>query len=178
MRKLAFTLIFMFSCASGERYFSVNNVEVRVQAENSYIAQQRAQNSAMFKAFSKMLKAEFPGLAVPARFPFSDVSGCMDDYSIDREKFSKTVFVGKFSFRFSRERVLKLLQRYGVAVSAEHSDSAPVRFITARSDFMRNSVYLMRNSAVVEKFNAGKVVFSVNKDSAGKIESKIVCVKL
>lgn len=178
IRKLAFTLIFAFSSVIGGKYFPANNVEVRVQAENSFVAQQRAQSSAMMKGFSRMLKREFPDFELPAHFTFSEVSACMSDYSIDREKFSKTVFVGKFSFRFSREKVLRLLQKHGVAVSLDEFDSPSVRLIATRSDFIRNFAFAMKSGAVIEKFNANKVVFSVSSKNAEEIESKIVCVKL
>lgn len=179
MKKLAFASILTFFTAMGDGYFSVTDVEVRVQAKNSFVAQQKAQNSAMLKAFSKVLQKEFSNLSVDiSGFTDQEVSSCLCDYSIDKEKFSQTVFVGKFSFRFHRDRVALLLKKRGFDIPLNQYAENVTRYVVLRSVFEQHPDLFWENGAKLEKFNSEKVIFSMDEESAEKIITRVRCVKL
>lgn len=179
MKNLAFVSLFAFSSVMGDGYFSVTDVEVRVQAKNSFVAQQEAQNSAMLKGFSKVLSKEFGALeAKPSEFTGQEVSSCLCDYSIDREKFSRTVFIGKFSFRFHRDRIALLLKKHGFDVPSAQYEKATTRYVVLRSVFELHSDLFWENNAKIEKFNSEKVVFEMSEENAKNMVAQVQCVKL
>lgn len=179
MKKLAFASILTFFTAMGDGYFSVTDVEVRVQAKNSFVAQQEAQNSAMLKAFSKVLQKEFSNLSadISSRFTDQEISSCLCDYSIDKEKFSQTVFVGKFSFRFHRDRVALLLKKHGFDIPLNQYTEKATSYVVLRSVFEQHPYLFWENGAKLKKINSEKVVFSMDKKNAEKIMAQTRCVE-
>lgn len=179
MKNLAFVSFFASFSAMGSGYFSVTDVEVRVQDKNSFIAQQEAQNSAMLKAFSDVINKEFSELEIKSTdFTEQEISSCLCDYSIDREKFSQTVFIGKFSFRFHRDRVVLLLKKHGFNIQLDQYEKATASYVVLRSVFEMHPDLFWENNAKLEKFNSEKVVFSMSEENAKKITTQVQCVKL
>lgn len=179
MKNLAFALVLVCFSVMGEGYFPVTDIEVRVQAKDSVIAQQEAQNSAMLKAFLTVLRKEFDISSVDdSTFTIKEVSSTLCDYSIDKEKFSKTVFIGRFSFRFYRDRVAILLKEHGFDVPLNQYTEEKSRFVVLRSVFEQHTDLFWQNDARIEKFNSEKVVFRMSEENVQKIVAQTQCVKL
>lgn len=178
IKKSIWALVLWSSSLFAGRYFIGDNVEVRVQAKNSFIAQQQAQSQALVKAFSKMLSSEFSGYFIDSRrFTTSEILSCVYDYSIDREKYSGKVFIGRFSFRFSQNKVESLLQKHGFEIKSSR-DIIRVRLVALRNEFIKNRELMTKNEATIIKFNTDKVVFELGEQNLKNVTSVVRCVKL
>jgi len=177
MKKIAFALLFVVSYVLGD-VLSVSDIDVRAEARDAYTAQQHAQQQAMVKAFIKMLDSEFAEYSInPSKISTNEILSCVYDYSIDREKLSNKVFVGKFSFRFDKNKVVNLLKNHDVIINNE-SQLQQADYVVSRFNFIRHNALLKRHNAIITKFNNEKIVFKMNIEDAKKISQKIKCIKL
>ncbi|MDR0968258.1 MAG: hypothetical protein LBL99_01315 [Holosporaceae bacterium] len=163
MKRLLFLLAAAnFYAFADSSYFEVENVEVKRQSKNSLIAKEEAARQAARSAFGKLIEKETQSLQ---KLSFSDreIQDCVYDYSIDQEKISNTVYVGRFSYRFSKNKVATLLRSRGANVDFGEKQSGKVKLAVYRKDFLRNADDLEKLKIAVEEFSNERVVFEIAK---------------
>jgi len=124
MKKLFVSfLLFSFSVFAEDSYLEVRGVASKASAGDSLTAKSIVFSNALNRAFGRMLRNYFPeAKPLEGEIPEKDIQDCLYDYSIDREKFSGTTYIAKFSFRFSRDAVTKFLRQHN-AIEAEEKVS-------------------------------------------------------
>ncbi len=113
MKKLFVLLpLFSFSVFAEDSYLEVVGIASKASSANSLVAKSIVFSNALNRAFGRVLRNYFPE-AKPLEDEVSekDIQDCLYDYSIDREKFSGTTYIARFSFRFSKDAVTKMLRR-------------------------------------------------------------------
>ncbi|MDR1334095.1 MAG: hypothetical protein LBJ71_02660 [Holosporaceae bacterium] len=165
MKHFLFLLLAVgFSVDASSKYFEVDDIEIKQSGKNSLIAKQIALSSAMLSAFKKALAEELRDKSIVASISLRQIRDCVYDYSIDQEKVSDSVYIGKFSYRFSKKKVASLLRSYGVNIKIEDEEEKKVKLAVYRNDFLRHASKLRELGARVKQFSDERVVFCINKD--------------
>jgi hypothetical protein len=136
------------------------NVKVKQEGRNSLEAKQTALRLANRLAFSKVLNMELKAIG---SISDGEIQNCIYDYSIEREKFSASVYIGEFFHRFSKSRVSSLLKSRGIHVDFQNEEDNVVKLAVYLKDFIRQNNELNKLKVIVEKFSDTKVVFSINR---------------
>jgi hypothetical protein len=165
MRRFLFLLFAIsFDASASSKYFEVDDVEVKQSGKNSLIAKQKALSESMRSAFRKAFAEELSANPRAASIPLQQIRDCVYDYSIEQEKVSDSVYIGKFFYRFSKRKVASLLRSYGIDIKFEDEESKTVKLAVYLNDFLR-CVQRLRNLGVsVKQFSDERVVFCISKD--------------
>jgi hypothetical protein len=145
-------------------YLESKNVKVKQEGRNSLEAKQAALRRANRLAFSKVLNLELKAIE---SFSDGEIQNCIYDYSIEREKFSASVYIGEFFYRFSKSRVSSLLKSRGIRVDFQNEEDRVVKLAVYLNDFISQSKRLNELNVIIEKFSDTKVVFSINRKYIG-----------
>lgn len=140
--------LFNFDVSAGVSCLEVNGVTVKVTDRNSLAAKQKALSNSINRAWNRMLDSYFPeAVSLKNQLTEEKIQDCIYDYSVDQEKFSGKTYIAKFSFRFSKESVQKILRNHNiVGYEEKKSDANTVAIYT--QDYVNN----------YEKFKDCKVV--------------------
>jgi hypothetical protein len=146
-----------------EQFFCVENVEVKQSDKNALIAKQKALSKALRMAFSRLLSEEL-GVqenSVTSSISENQISNCICDYSIEREKHSESIYIGKITYRFSKKQVASLLKKYNLKCVAidDNKSIHNIRVAVYTKDFIDNFDKMKEFDYFVEKFSGKKVVF-------------------
>ncbi len=118
-------LLFSFSVFAEDSYLEVNGITSKASSKNSLVAKQLVFSDSLSRAFGKMLHSYFPEVEfLPEKIQEKDIQHCLYDYSIDQEKFSGKTYIAKFSFRFSKDAVVKILKRLNLVESENKKSDA------------------------------------------------------
>ena len=114
MKKLfVLFLLFSFSVFAEDSYLEVRGIASKASAGDSLTAKSVVFSNALNRAFGRMLRNYFPeARPLDDEVPEKNIQDCLYDYSIDQEKFSGTTYIARFSFRFSKDAVTKLLRQH------------------------------------------------------------------
>jgi hypothetical protein len=153
-----------FSVDASSRYFEVDDIEIKQIGKNSLIAKQRALSEAMLSAFKKALAEELRDKSVAVSIPPNKIRDCVYDYSIDQEKVSDSVYIGKFSYRFSKKKVASLLRSHGININIDDEEGKKVELAVYLDDFLQYAPKLRDMGASVYRFSDKRVVFCINKN--------------
>jgi hypothetical protein len=142
----------------------MGDIEIKQKGNNSLAAKQVALSRAVRLAFRKMIEDHLKG-AFPESISNQQIQNCVYDYSIDQEKFSDLIYIGRISYRFFKNKVASLLEPYGIHVDIQEDErkEADIRLAIYLEDFLRCAKELREIKAAVEKFSDQKVVFSIKK---------------
>ncbi|MDR2724300.1 MAG: hypothetical protein LBB25_03820 [Holosporaceae bacterium] len=136
---------------------------MKAEGPNSLIAKQKALLRASSLAFEKLVNSLLQrGSFAEKSIPNQQIQNCICDYSIKQEKFSDSVYKGKISYRFLKNKTLSLLRSYGAHTDMPNEESKIVKLIVYRKDFIHCTHELNKLKVMVEKFDDGKVIFSIN----------------
>ncbi|MDR2107302.1 MAG: hypothetical protein LBO73_02155 [Holosporaceae bacterium] len=154
--------------SAGSPYVEVKDIEVKQRGKNSVAAKQSALDAALHQAFRKALGVVSDVLPRSAlQTPVRQIQDCLYDYSVDQEKFSDSVYIGRISYRFRRDRLVSLLKSLGVEADVgddgEGEKDTSVKLAVHLEDFILNSNALREMNAVVEKFSDDKIMFRLNQ---------------
>jgi hypothetical protein len=163
VKRFLFLLVALHFCILADSgYFDVKDIEVKQRESNSLIAKQNALRQATNLAFKKMIQTEldqnFPSINSISNPQIQD---CIYEYSIDQEKFSDSVYIGKISYRFSKNKVMALLKSYGLEIKPEDKVKI-VRLSVYLKDFLIHEKKLREMKVIIEKFSDNKIIFSIN----------------
>jgi predicted XRE-type DNA-binding protein len=145
-------------------YFEISDIEVKQKGNNSLIAKQNALHQAMNLAFQKMIKMELKeNFSSINSISNQQIQDCLYDYSIDQEKFSDFFYIGKFSYRFSKSKVISLLKRCGINIDLK-DEIKTVNLSVYLRDFILHEKKLREMKIIVKKFSHDRIVFSLNRE--------------
>lgn len=170
MRWFLSVLAILSSSVFGEPgYTEIGGVTVRVSSQDAVSAKREALASATVRAFGRLMDRDFPEAAqLKGKLPGDQIQSCVYDYSVEREKFSGRVYIGEFTFRFSRDDVFRLLRSYGVSGQEEGSKERKVAVYT--KDYLKNSDFF--KEVPIDLFSKGKVVLRVSSEFKKRLEDK------
>jgi hypothetical protein len=121
---------------------------------------------ALHKAFSKLLADEFGGSGgvKGLRISESQITDCLHDYSIEREKLSENVYIAELSYRFDRKLVLHLLEKYGIDCVIVEKENAKkeVKIIVYIGDFLANYGEFKKIGCSIKRFSGEKIIFAID----------------
>ncbi|MDR1236590.1 MAG: hypothetical protein LBJ96_06330 [Holosporaceae bacterium] len=161
---LLFALSFCVEASS--KYFEIRDIEVKQSGKNSLIAKQKALSQAMLSAFRKVVKNNCgKEISVADSISAQAIKNCIYDYSIDQEKSSDSVYIGKFSYRFLKKKVAALLLKHGIKIDFEDEERNVVKLAVYLEDFLQHTKELYNLKIDVENFSDERVVFCINKNS-------------
>ena len=131
-------LFCLFSVSAEVPCFEVNGVTEKATDRNSLVAKQKALSGSMSRAFNRLLDSYFPEAeSLKNKVPEEKIQDCIYDYSIDQEKFSGKAYIAKFSFRFLKDAVQKILRSHNIAGHEERkSETLAVAIYT--QDYLNN----------------------------------------
>ena len=154
-----------FRVSADSGYFEIRDVEVKQKGSNSLIAKQKALLEANRFAFKKIIEDVSKGQCLTMLKSISDqqIQSCIYDYSIDQEKFSELFYIGKISYRFSKNKILALLKSHGIHTDIQNEENKIIKLAVYLSDFIHRANELNKLEVIVEKFSDTKVVFNINK---------------
>jgi hypothetical protein len=154
-----------FRIFADSEYFEVDDIEVKQSGRNSLIAKEEALRLTRRLALEKMVKSISKSTNPPALASISDreIQNCIYEYSIDREKFSGSFYIGKISYRFFKNKVSSLLKSRGIHTEIQVVENRIARFAVYLKDFIRCANELNRLEVTVEKFSDTRIVFNINR---------------
>lgn len=166
------TVVFLFCEAifAYSPYFEISDIEVKQTARDSLSAKQAALSISLRKAFAEMLATEFRDAKINLHgISEKRLQKCIFDYSIEYEKTSDSVYIGRFTYRFSKKEVVDFLRERGIKVDAKKILAQDIKIAVWRNDFIK--IKLGANPQVrVLEFDRDRVVFSTNEKILEKIK--------
>ena len=134
-----FSLLFcLFSVSAEIPCLEVNGITVKATDRNSLAAKQKALSGSMNRAFNRLLDSYFPeAVSLKNKIREEKIQDCVYDYSIDQEKFSGKTYIAKFSFRFSKEAVQKILRSHNI-IGREEKKSETTAVAIYTQDYLGN----------------------------------------
>lgn len=162
MRYSLFILLFIvFSCFAENSRLKVCDVETKQAGENSLVAKQKALRNSVRMAFYRVISRDFKQFSLYARnVSTKQIQNCVYDYSIKNEKFSNSFYIGEFSYRFSADKIIEVLNQFGANIkNNQHALFAYVGIY--REDYINNIDMLQLIGAEVVRFSSVRVVLKV-----------------
>ena len=152
-------LFCLFSVSAEVPCFEVNGVTEKATDRNSLVAKQKALSGSMSRAFNRLLDSYFPEAeSLKNKVPEEKIQDCIYDYSIDQEKFSGKAYIAKFSFRFLKDAVQKILRSHNIAGHEERKSETLVVAIYTQ-DYLNNYDQLKECKVVV--FSPKRMVLEI-----------------
>lgn len=170
-------LFFCFTEAFSSGYIQVEDVLVKSEGKDALSAKQQAMSRAERLAFSKMLDAEFPEASfLKNKVRLTDVASMIYDYSINKEKVSAKGYTAKFSYRFSRSKVLSFLRKYGINVADESAQNYKTIAVFPSTYQSHKSLF---SQAKIVSFSSKKIVLEIPSKMLEELNrSQIVFVEI
>jgi len=163
MKHFLFLLPLIGSCAFADlRYFEIRDMEIKEEGKNSLAAKQKALIKTARSAFKKILDKDKS--AIVSSISDRQIQNCIYDYSIDQEKFSDSVYIGRISYRFSKKKVASLLSPLGIKIELEEEPNNFIKLAIYMQDFMVNIKKLRELKIIVERFSSEKMIFRIEKN--------------
>lgn len=145
-------------------YYEVSDIEVKQVDDDGNKAKQKALGVSIKKAFDTLLSNEFPQIRVTsADFTVNHIQNSVYDYAIDFEKVSDTVYIGRFTYRFFRDKVIELLRSAGYQVQVNVANSR-VKVAFHRCDYIEHIKELSKYDIKIQEFDEIRVVGTVDAD--------------
>ena len=178
MKKILVSLLFFSFCIFAEdSYLEINGVTSKASSANSLAAKQTVFSNALSRAFGRMLSTYFPKVrSFEGEFQEKNIQDCLYDYSVDQEKFSGKTYIARFSFRFSKKAVQKLLRKHNLLDrEAKISESETVAIYT--QDYLKGYDQLKEYKVVI--FSPKRIVLEIPEtDLKDFLNSKITFAKI
>lgn len=177
IRFFVFLIFISFNVFADDSYLEVSGVTVKMTAKDSLTAKQRAVSTSYHKAFGKLIASYFPDAkSVQNKVSEKAIQDCVYDYSIDQEKFSGKVYIAQFSFRFDRDKVLRVLRGYNIE-STEYRKSSSVDIAVYTQDYL--DFYSQLRQYRVILFSPKRIILKVPSDEVrALVNSRIVFEKV
>lgn len=162
MKKFLVSLLFFsFFVFADDSYLEINGVTSKASSANSLAAKQSVFSNALNRAFGRMLSIYFPkARSLEGEVQEKTIQDCLYDYSIDQEKFSGKTYIARFSFRFSKKTVQKLLRKHNLLDQKEvRSESETIAIHT--QDYLSKYDQLKEYKVVL--FSPKRIVLEIFK---------------
>ena len=165
MKGLLVSLLFSSFCVFAEdSYLEVNGVTSKATGVNSLAAKQSVFSNALNRAFGRMLENYFPEVsALQEKIEEKVIQDCVYDYSIDQEKFSGRTYIARFSFRFSKKAVKKLLLSRNMLAQERRESEAKIVAIYAQ-DYLQKYDQLKNYKVIM--FSPKKVILEISESES------------
>ncbi len=161
-RFLVLPLFFSLGVSADASYLEVNGVTTRITDRNSLVAKQRALSNSTNRAFHRLLDSYFPeAVSLKGKIREDKIQDCVYDYSVDQEKFSGKTYIAKFSFRFSKEAVQKILRSHNIS-SFEEKKSEKSNVVVYTQDYLNHYKQLKEYKVVL--FSPKRLILEVPAD--------------
>jgi len=148
-RSLFLLLFFSFSIFAESPYLEVSGVTTKETDKDSLAAKQKALSKSTNKAFNRLLESYFPeAVSLKDKIRKKEIQKCVYDYSIDQEKFSGKTYIAKFSFRFSKKDVQKILRGHNIAEYKEKK-SEKNTVVLRTKDYLSNYIRLRKYKVIL-----------------------------
>lgn len=178
MKKILVSLlVFSFCVFAEDSYLEINGVTSKASSANSLAAKQTVFSNALNRAFGRMLSTYFPKIrSFEDKVQEKNIQDCLYDYSVDQEKFSGKTYIARFSFRFSKKAVQKLLRKHNLLDrEAKTSESETVVIYT--QDYLGGYDQLKEYKVVM--FSPKRIVLEVpESDLKAFLNSKVTFAKI
>lgn len=149
--------------------FEISDIEVKQTARDSLSAKQAALSISLRKAFAEMLATEFRTVKINLKGVSAKcLQKCIFDYSIEYEKTSDSVYIGRFTYRFSKREVVNFLRERGIKVDAKKILAQDTKVAIWRNDFIKMKLGASPKIRVLE-FDRDRVVFFADEKILEKI---------
>lgn len=144
-------------------YFEVDGVVAKTSDVNSLIAKQKVLSISAQRAFNKLIDIYFPQAeSLKDKVKEGKIQKCIYDYSIDQEKFSGKVYIAKTSYRFSRDKVVKLFRSHNILIG-ETKKSKKIKIAFYTDDYLSNVSAFDDCNILV--FSPKKIVAEVSEEN-------------
>ena len=180
-RFLVLLLFCSFNVLAKGSYLEVSGVTTKEVDKDSLAAKQKALSNSTNKAFNRLLDSYFPeAVSLKNKVRGSEIQNCVYDYSIDQEKFSGKTYIARFSFRFSKKAVEKILKRHNI-LNYEKKKSKTSTVALYTQDYLDNytrlqgcKVILFSPKRIVLEIPVSKLKSLMNRNIAfKKVNAKI-----
>ena len=170
MRHFLFLSLFIVLSGYGETsYPEVSEITVKTSARDSLSAKQKALSIATERAFNKLIDINFPeATRLKGKLSFTQLRDCVYDYSIEQEKFSGTVYIAEFSFRFAEDKLLKLFRFYGI--SEPETKAKILKMTIYTKDYLDNPKIFKDVS--IHSFSREKMTISISSEFKKRLKEK------
>ena len=161
-RFLVLLISFPFCVLAETSYLEVNGVTTKEVDRNSLAAKQKALSNSASRAFNRMLDSYFPEAAsLKNKIREDKIQNCIYDYSIDQEKFSGKAYIARFSFRFSKEAVQKILRDHNI-LSHEDKKIKTNDVVLYTRDYLNKYEELREYKIVL--FSPNRIILKISTD--------------
>lgn len=175
---------------------ATDSIQIKQIGRNSLIAKEKALTIAARKAFSSLLsehkadliyEKEINGRALdgadhqkPENIQNSDtsilsdqeISNCIYDYSIENEKYSKSVYICEVRYRFDVGRVIFFLTKHGIECRSNEMDrDLGIKVAVFTRDFIKNIRKLREKDWVIQKYSSEYVVIFIRNCTKKEFEN-------
>lgn len=177
MKKLLAISIALWANISFAHFYGVSGIEVRVHASNAVDGKEKAQSESIKLAFAQLISDHYNDFGVDVSQVLErDIWECVYDFSIEKEKYSSAIYIGRFVYRFDDNKVKNLIGKV-IGKQLDTKNSNLVCFVADLSDFVN---YLSRLKEIkIDKFQHDRVMFYISADKVEKLKSlNIKCTKL
>lgn len=99
------------TCAATSSGFEVT-VEVKQKAEDPLSAKEKALKDSRRDAFYKIISTKFRSNGKGEEYSDDDILSCLQDYSIDAEKYSDSYYIARILYKFNEKAMRTLLGEY------------------------------------------------------------------
>lgn len=152
-------LFCLFGVSAEVPCLEVNGVTAKATDRNSLAAKQKALSGSTNRAFNRLLDSYFPeAVSLKNKIQEEKIQDCIYDYSIDQEKFSGKTYIAKFSFRFSKEAVQRILRNHNIIGHEEKKSETDIVAIYTQ-DYLNNYERLKEYKVVL--FSPRRMVLEV-----------------
>lgn len=150
-------------------YYEIREIETKQEGQNPLAAKQTALVKSARRAFDKLVSAEFNESTIDG-VSDKQIQDCIYDYSIENEKYSDSFYIAKFSYRFSKKKVLALLKIYGIDSGAEETVLPnEIKIVIYTKDFIRYYEDLKELKIQVERFSGESTFIKIERNNIKKI---------
>lgn len=176
MKRFLFLLLFCsFSVWARDSYLEVSGVTTKEVGKDSLAAKQKALSNSTNKAFNRLLDSYFPeAVSLKNKIQERKIQDCIYDYSIDQEKFSGKTYIARFSFRFSKKAVQKILRNHNIS-NYEEKKPKTNTFVLYTQDYLDNYVQLQGCKVIL--FSPKRIVLEIPASKLKSLASRNVTFK-
>ncbi|MDR1561288.1 MAG: hypothetical protein LBS23_02955 [Holosporaceae bacterium] len=146
-------------------YYEIKKIEIKQKDRNSLAAKQKVLLMAVRSAFKKLIAEKLNKDAeIAEKMSHQQIQDCIYDYSIENEKYSDSFYIAELTYRFSKKKVAKLLEYYGIDVDLEDADDQKrVKLAIYTGDFLKHATKLNNLDVSVELFSEKRAIFNIDE---------------
>lgn len=177
MKRFLFLLLFCsFSVLAKGSYLEISGVTTKEVGRDSLAAKQKALSNSTNKAFNRLLDSYFPeAVSLKNKIRGSEIQNCVYDYSIDQEKFSGKTYIARFSFRFSKKAVKKLLRDHNISNYEEEGKSKTNTIALYTQDYLDNYTQLQVYKVIL--FSPRRIVLEIPVNKLKSLADRNIAFK-